>query len=201
MHYIELCINEASHTANSGDPILPTPAAGNSICTPSFERLECLWASVNAIKLWLDAFFTLPPSACLGFSFIFWAQLSRCLVTLYRLSTSADPSWDCQAVRNTVDLLVALDRIADRLEMINNEAGEGSNDGLFVQIFKMGRLFRAWAAVKMASEGEGEGEAAWPYGGCTSTGAGDNMADLNPLMMQSLDFGNDMWLQEVLGFR
>jgi len=164
---------------------------------PGFERLECLWRSVSAIKSWLDVFFTLSPSACVGFSFLFWAQLSRCLVILYRLSTYADPAWDLQAVRNTVDLLLVLDRMADKLELASSEAGERSNDDLFMQIPRMMRMFRAWAGAKMAPE-ETEEEPTWPYNG-TATSAGDNMVDQNQMMMmQSIDFGNDMWLEEIL---
>ena len=97
---------------------------------------------MNAIKSWLDAFFKLPPPACLGCPFLFGAQMSRCLVTLYRLSTYADPAWDCQAVCNTVDLLLVLDRIVEQLEVISNEAGESSTDDLCARIVRMGRMFR-----------------------------------------------------------
>ena len=188
VHYIDLCINETAHTANSDAPLLLTLAASNSSSTPGFERLECLWRSVNAVKSWLDIFFTLSPSACAGFSFIFWAQQSRCLVILYRLSTLADPAWDRQAVRDTVNLLFVLDRIADKLEQTSSEAGERSNDDLFMQISRMTRMFRAQASAKIAP-----GEAIWPNGGSPG-----DMMDQDP-MMQSIDFGNDMWWEDFFG--
>lgn len=197
-HYIELCINETAHTANSDAPLLPASAASCSGSNlPGFERMECLWGSLNAIKSWLDVFFTLSLPLNLGLSFLFWAQLPRCLVVLCRLSTYTDPAWDRQAVRNTVDLLLSLDQVVERLELASSETFERSNDDLFMRLPKFARMFRAWARAKVASE-EVETES-WPYSGVTS---GDcEMVDQNQVLMQSIDFGNDMWLEEIFGRR
>ncbi|KAF8856382.1 hypothetical protein BDZ45DRAFT_475717 [Acephala macrosclerotiorum] len=86
-------------------PLLVMPTSASSSDLPNFERFECLWRSVNAMKSWFDVFDMLPPSACFGMSFLFWAQFARCVVILYKPSTIEDPAWDRTAVRNTVDLL------------------------------------------------------------------------------------------------
>jgi len=104
MHYLELCINEAVHTANSDAPLFDMLASGSSSTLPGFERLECLRSSVNAIKSWIGA--KLAPM--------------------------------------------------------------------------------------------GQEEAAWPWNG-TANSVGLKMADQNHMeMMQSIDFGNDTWLEEFL---
>lgn len=192
LHYIELTINEAVHTANSDGPLLPAPTAGGSI-RPGFERIECLWASVNAIKSYLDSFFTLSPSAYTGISFLFWAQLVRCFVVLYRLSTYEDPSWDREAVRNTVDLLLALDRMTENLELASSEAGEQANDGLLMRLSMLTRMFRARARDKIAPD-EAKQHPDWAY-------SDERMVDQNEMlmMMQSMEFGDNQWLEEVFG--
>ncbi|XXG98168.1 hypothetical protein Hte_004489 [Hypoxylon texense] len=195
MHYIELCINETLHTANSNEPLLATPGKSGSSNMTGFERLECLWRSVNAIKSWLDIFFTLPSITLSSLSFLLRAQLARCLVVLYRLSTLEDPSWDRQAVRSTVDLLLVLDRVADKLEIGSREIGEQSSDEVFIQFSRVIRTFRGWASTKIAPE-EPAVEPTWSYAG-TTPNVGYGMMDSNPMMM--MDIGSERWFEEFLG--
>ncbi|KAK9418998.1 hypothetical protein SUNI508_07519 [Seiridium unicorne] len=88
-----------------------------------FERLECLWRSVENIKSWLDAFYKSPPPALVGLPFHFWSQMIMCVTILKYLSTLADPSWDCQAVRNTIDLTSTMDRMVEKLDLASREPG------------------------------------------------------------------------------
>lgn len=194
MHYIELCINETLHTANSNEPLLATPGNSSSTNMTGFERLECLWRSVNAIKSWLDIFFTLPPITLSGLSFLLRAQLARCLVVLYRLSTLEDPSWDRQAVRSTVDLILVLDRVADKLDIASREIGEQSSDEIFAQFSRVMRTFRGWASTKIAPE-ESAVETTWSYAG-TTPNVGYGIVDNNPMMM--MDIGSERWFEEFL---
>ncbi|KAI1134069.1 putative C6 transcription factor [Hypoxylon sp. FL0543] len=201
VHYIDLCINEAAHTANSDAPLLSTPGPEGSGYISGFERLECLWRSTNAIRSWLDIFFALPPSQFRGFSFPFWAQLARCLVIFCRLSTLEDPAWDRKAVRSTIDLPPALDRIAEKLELASREIGEQSSDDVFSQLSRLMRMFRAWVGSKMASA-DVEERSAWANSD-TATGIGGNTMDQSQNQtMQFFDFGNDGWWEEFsAGFR
>ncbi|KAI1774980.1 putative C6 transcription factor [Hypoxylon cercidicola] len=194
MHYIELCINETLHTANSNEPLLATPGSSSSTNLTGFERLECLWRSVNAIKSWLDIFFSLPPLTLSGLSFLLRAQLARCLVVLYRLSTLEDPSWDRQAVRSTADLLLVLDQVAGKLDIASREIGEQSSDEIFAQFSRIMRTFRAWAVTKIAPE-ESAAEPAWSYAEATPN-VGYGMMDNNPMMM--MDIGSERWFEEFL---
>ncbi|KAI1380534.1 hypothetical protein F4677DRAFT_441846 [Hypoxylon crocopeplum] len=202
LYYIDLCINEAAHTANSNTPLVNTPETSNDGCTSGFERLECLWGSVRAIKSWFDVFFTLSPSTYRGLSFLLWAQLARCLVILYRLSTLEDPAWDRKAVRNMVDLLQVLDRIAEKLEITSHETGEQSNDDLFMQVPRIMRMFRAWAVSKMAHDETGEEPGCDLYSDA-AIGIGDNIiGQTQNQMVGSIDFNNDRWWEEFsIGLR
>ncbi|KAI1412495.1 putative C6 transcription factor [Hypoxylon sp. FL1857] len=201
VHYVDLCINEAAHTANSDMPLLTIPGAGGSDSASGFERLECLWRSANAIKSWLDIFFALPASYFRGLSFPFWAQLARCLVILYRLSTLEDPAWDRKAVRSMVDLPPTLDSIAEKLKLASREVGEQSSDDVFAQTSRLMRRFGALVSSKITPEDAGE-KSAWAYSDATTSMGGDAMDQDQNYMMQLFDLGNDSWWEEFsAGFR
>ncbi|KAI0104065.1 putative C6 transcription factor [Hypoxylon sp. NC0597] len=203
VHYINLCINEAAHTANSDAPLLTTPGVDGSGDGSGFERLECLWRSATAIKSWLDIFFSLPPSQFRGLAFSFWVELARCVVVFCRLATLEDPAWDHKAVRNMVDLPFALDHIAEKMELASREFGERSSDDLFIQLSRLMRMFRARVVSKMTPADIGE-KSTWTYSDAT-TSMGGNCIDENQNqshMMQFFDFGNDTWWEEFsAGFR
>ncbi|KAL4739342.1 hypothetical protein BDV11DRAFT_187807 [Aspergillus similis] len=150
LHYAELSIYETIYAA-SPEPHPPAHPGLSTVCphpaggpfTAGLDRLQCHWRSVDAIKSWLDVFFSLSPVAYIGFSFPFWAQLVRCITVLYRLSIYADPLWDRSAIRRGVDLLRVLDRIADVMQHIGAEAGEQSPHDLFAQITRIAARFQA----------------------------------------------------------
>ncbi|OQD84094.1 hypothetical protein PENANT_c014G00180 [Penicillium antarcticum] len=62
-----------------------------------FERLHCLWQSVENIKSWLDNFYEIPSSKLVGQPFHFWSQMILSITLLKYLSTLKDPDWDFQA--------------------------------------------------------------------------------------------------------
>ncbi|KAI0160957.1 putative C6 transcription factor [Hypoxylon sp. FL1284] len=201
IYYIELCINETLHTANSNEPLLATPGNSSSANNAGYERVECLWRSVNAIKSWFEIFFTFSPQTTAGHSFLLRAQLARCIVILFRLSTLDDPSWDRQAVRNTVDFCLVLDRLCGKLDVASQEIGEQSGEDIYAQFSKLMRSFRGWAATKIAPEEPPAAAAAaaadpsWSYAG-TTPNVGYGMMDGNPLMM--MDFGHEKWFEEFM---
>ncbi|KAH8892008.1 hypothetical protein GQ53DRAFT_794145 [Thozetella sp. PMI_491] len=187
--YVELCIHETAHPSSLSTSLLTTPAASYGGSMPGFERVECLWSSLQAAKAFTDVFTSLPPDTCIGLPFLSWAQYAACIVILYRLSTLEDPGWDCRAVRQTVDLLAVLSAMADRLELTSREAGEGAADDIFAQISGMTHMFRMWASVRLAPE---EPSALVETG--AAAGSGEWLADQEHLMP---DFGNDRWLEEL----
>jgi hypothetical protein len=107
-----------------------------------------------------------------------------------------DPSWNCQAVRNTVDLLVVLDRMADKMEIVSQEVGEKSSNDLFTQIPTMMRVFRIWVGAKIAPHETQEPVSS--YGG-TGIMSDTMMMDSNLMPMPMIDFGNNLWLDEIFG--
>lgn len=102
--------------------------------------------------------------------------MARCIVVLYRLSTLQDPAWDCQAVRDAIDLRQVLDNVVNKLELAGKEAGEKSSDDLLTQFAGRMHTFRAYVSNKFASED----------------------TEMYSDMMESADLGNDVWLEAFL---
>ncbi|KAF2084027.1 hypothetical protein K490DRAFT_50133, partial [Saccharata proteae CBS 121410] len=109
-----------------------------------FQRLECLYSCLNAVKSALDNFFTFPPAAYLGFSFPFFTQLARYIVVLYKLSILDDSLWDTGLVRSTVDVLAVVDRVIWNLQHADVTGGDSAVDGVFA------RSARIFMSVKAA---------------------------------------------------
>lgn len=196
VHYVDLCINETGHTANSDAPLLTTtPYDSDNNQTCGFKPLECLWGSLNAIKSWLDIFFAMSPSQLSGFALPFWVQQARCIVVLYRLSTLENPAWDLKSVREVVDLLPVIDRTAEMLEQAGREHGGQAKDDIFLQVSRLVRMFRIRAATKIAPTFEGE-ESSWGYGD-VAPGVGSNTMTLDrDDMMPLFAFVNDGFWEE-----
>lgn len=165
---------------------------------PGFERLECLWRCVNAIKGWFDGFHEVSPQLYPGLPFFVWAQSIRCITVLKRLSMLQDPAWDCETVRRTVDVLEILDWMAIKMEMASREVGEKSNDDFFM---KMSRILRWCRDMRTQVE---------QYLPADSVGYSiDNTAgiDVNKCVMDQTgigtmpteDFSNELWIQQMFG--
>ena len=114
--------------------------------------MDSLYACVESVKSWFETFFTVHPTAYIGFPFPIFSQLVRCLVTLYRLSALDDPAGDKKGVQKTADLLLILDQIINNMEQVSVLAGLDHNGDLEGDVFfrtaKMLRSIRpGWEAV------------------------------------------------------
>lgn len=81
---------------------------------PHIQRIESMFSCLKAIRGWYDIFFSVPHIDFPGIPFTFYMQLSSIQIALYRLTTSEDPSWDKDLVRNTADLLSLLNQVNDK---------------------------------------------------------------------------------------
>lgn len=107
---------------------------------PGYGRLEILWKSMESLKRWLEAFYRMSPSTCIGLPFHFWSQLVRCTVILKYLSTLDDPAWDCRAVQKDISIVSALETISQKLDETSREASPESDDDAYRLLSKlMGR--------------------------------------------------------------
>ncbi|KLJ07841.1 hypothetical protein EMPG_16670 [Blastomyces silverae] len=203
--YVELYINHLAYSISADSPPPNTPGRqGDGGIVQGFERLECLWQSVENIKSWLDDFYKIPCSKLAGQPFHFWSQMILSITLLKYLSTLRDPEWDCQVVRNTVHLISTMDCLLQKLELSSKEPELQCDDHLLKYLSKLLTRCRVWGEARwnMASQAQdvettpGPGRSANP----DTTLHSHPIPDLDQMVwMQSMDLGNDQWFEDVLG--
>ncbi|KAI1306632.1 hypothetical protein F5Y03DRAFT_136079 [Xylaria venustula] len=203
VQYVELYINQLAYSVSFESPLLDISRQGTGGgLLPGFQRLECLWRSVECIKLWLDNFYKVSPSELVGFPFHFWAQMIQCITILKYLSVLADPNWDCQAVRNTVDLISTMDGITQQLDIASKEPDLQHDDSLFQLISRLLCRCRAWADAwwNYTPPIQNTNEDSYQIAEPSSAGHRQIVPDLDQMVwMQSMDLDDDGWIESILG--
>lgn len=95
-------------------PLYPLDRAPGPPGSVDFERTECFYACLNAIKGCLDNFFSVTDEEILGYPMPVHLHFSRCTHILYRLLLMDDPAWNRSAISSTIDLFDTLERCAER---------------------------------------------------------------------------------------
>ncbi|OBT78006.1 hypothetical protein VF21_03127 [Pseudogymnoascus sp. 05NY08] len=204
-HYVELYINQLSYSISCDSPPLnlsgPLSDGGH---LPGFERLKCLWGSVESIKSWLNNFHNFSPPDLVGLPFHFWSQMILCVTILKYLSVLEDPAWNRQDVRNAVDLVAAIDLMIQKLDRVCIESSLQCDDSLFNLLSKLLAKCRVWAdgrlsrACQMPDAEAGLNQGAGP-GETSHSSSGSSIPDLDQMMwMQSMDLENDRWFEDAL---
>lgn len=129
-------------------------------------------------------------------------------ITLLKyLSTLKDPDWDCQAVRNTVHLISAMDSMRQKLDLSSREPElQQCSDHLLKYLSKLLARCRVWGESRwnMGTQVAGT-EArmtrnASPDANSQSHEQGHTIPGLDQMIwMQSMDLGNEQWFEDVLG--
>ncbi|CAI7653043.1 unnamed protein product [Penicillium glandicola] len=170
---------------------------GDSGTLLGFERLDCLWQSVENIKSWLDNFYKIPCSKLVGQPFHFWSQMILSITLLKYLSTLRDPEWDCQAVRNTVHLISTMDCMLQKLDLSSKEPELQCNDHLLKFLSKLLSKCQVWAEARWNMSSQIQNGDLRP---CQNDSHSNHIPDLDQMVwMQSMDLGNDQWFEEILG--
>lgn len=113
---------------------------------PGAQRIDSMHSCLRACRAWYDLFFSLPAPEMPGLPFAFYVEMSQTQVALYRLTTSEDPDWDKEILRNTADLLSILDKTTEKcmeaaeLYPVETEDEEGT---LFTKAAKIMRNIKA----------------------------------------------------------
>jgi hypothetical protein len=101
------------------------------------------------VKSWFDVYFLILPAEYIGFPFIIFSQLTRCLIVLFKLSTLDDPAWDKSFVRNTADVILILNQAIFNLRQVNWLA-KLEDDNPEVNVFSRGA--DSYEAIRMRWE-------------------------------------------------
>lgn len=112
---------------------------------------------------------------------------------LHRLSTFEDPAWDRTVVRETVDILVVLERLVDSFRVLQGMCVESTEAELFGKMAKVFEWVRNMSKSKLVGAEEGDK-------GCGNervATVGEEFPDVGmPDLMGGVD---DAWLNEMLG--
>ncbi|GKU11314.1 unnamed protein product [Fusarium langsethiae] len=171
---------------------------------PVNQRIESMYACLRAIRAWYDVFFGIPVEEVAGVPFAVYIQLSQIQIALYRLTTSEDPAWDKEVVRNTADLLVLLDQVIDfftRIDSVYKMKVSAGEETVFLMGAKIMRNIRnSWEPI-LSRHLSGVPLSA------ANQGAVQSMPAPNPPDQQSIDmaavnmmdFGDITWMSDVFG--
>ena len=155
-----------------------------------FPERKSLIAGFESIKSWFDVFFTITPAAYIGFPFSILSQLLRCSMTLYRLTTLVDPSWDENGVWKTADPLLILDRVINNLEQATILAGLDNSGSLEKDVFsRAAQMFRSLRPGWEAKMGPDD---------LSTITIPQNCNDTFPPDALEVDFLDNDWLMDLL---
>lgn len=200
--YVELYINQQAYSIRQDSFPFGLPGKrGESGSLLGFERLKCLWQSVENIRAWLDDFHQISPSKLVGQPFHFWSQMILSITLLKYLSTLKDPEWDFQAVRTTVPLIPTLDSMLQNLELSAKDPRLQCDDHLINFLAKLLTKCRLWAEARwMTPQVPGVDPSSCQGVGDTPLNHNEQLPDLNRIFwMQSMNLGDEQWFQDVLG--
>ncbi|KAL4775831.1 hypothetical protein BDW60DRAFT_176873 [Aspergillus nidulans var. acristatus] len=196
LHYVELSIHETAFTAN----IIPHSINTNNPIGP--DAVDCMWHSLLAIKSWDTIYRRMPPGDHMRWSITQWIQLSRAVVTLYRLSTHPAPDWNRDAVYKTLNIVDVFTHIrASFDQLVPNPGGPFPND-FWAHGWLLGRAITTWLhAPGRLHPPNADEQAAWAQASGSHNGEqvlstwNPPGAALQPQPLQeSLQFTNPAWI-------
>ncbi|KAH7159860.1 hypothetical protein B0J13DRAFT_115092 [Dactylonectria estremocensis] len=171
---------------------------------PAQPRIESMYACLKAARAWYDNFLSIPLNDVPGSPFSVYVQLSQIQVALYRLTTSEDPAWDKDLVRNTADLLVLLDQTIEMFVKLDKIYHLKANDGeetIYIKGAKIMRNIRtSWEPAILRHLGgiptpnSQDMANPQPMEVAETTQPTFNLSDAN-----SMDFGDMTWMTDVFG--
>lgn len=201
--YVELYINQLGYSISRNSPPLDLSGQrSDGRILIGFERLQCLWQSVENIKAWLDGFYKIPSSKLVGQPFHFWSQMILSITLLKYLSVLDDPDWDCHAVRNTIHLITTVDCMLQKLDLSSREPELQCKDHLLKYLSKLLSRSRMWTEARWNTASQVQDVETRPCRGSSPDAISHNnyIPGLDQMdWIQSMDLGDDKWFEDVLG--
>ncbi|KAF7564118.1 hypothetical protein G7046_g61 [Stylonectria norvegica] len=169
---------------------------------PDAQRVESMFTCLKSARAWFDVFFSIPLLDVPGSPFSLFIQLSQVQVALYRLTTSEDPCWDKDLVRNTADLLVILDQTIERFLAVDeayNLKVDEVEPTLFVKGAKIMRNIKnSWEPALSRHLGS---SLPTPNSQVMTSQSAEaaNMPENMEIDPNALDFNDMTWMTDVFG--
>ncbi|KAH9900205.1 hypothetical protein F4778DRAFT_740680 [Xylariomycetidae sp. FL2044] len=139
----------------------------------SIQGLEILYACLNSINVAVENIFKIPPVALTGLSFPFFTHMARCIMILYKLTTSStEPILNESFVRSTVDVLAVMDKLIGNFQQTSSDEASSYISSNAVRVLDSIRSYMAanldggtrLEVPRPARENDATFEAMWPDG-------------------------------------
>ncbi|KAL3460100.1 hypothetical protein BJX64DRAFT_263698 [Aspergillus heterothallicus] len=213
-YYIELGIHTSAFVPQGsletpGSSPTPATAASTNLSTgSSWERIECMRGTLQAIQSWIESFYQIPTADYSYTPMVLWTQFARALVNLYRLSTFTDPQWNPDVVTQTLSLLEIVESVGQRVDQVAEVgAQQGQRDYFWGRVAGLSQLIRSWLREQMVGDDSDESPSAWVGGGAggqAESSSSQSIAQslpsqwgMNNELVGSLAYGNEAWLQTL----
>ncbi|KAL4791436.1 hypothetical protein BDV19DRAFT_401197 [Aspergillus venezuelensis] len=92
------------------------------------HRFTCIYSCLQAVKLWVETFLSLPAGSYIGLSTLNHNEMMRCLMNICRLAICDHPEWDGTLLHENINVSVALEETSKRFAMARGAAGMESGD-------------------------------------------------------------------------
>jgi hypothetical protein len=155
---------------------------------PQFQRLEALYACLEAIKAFFDIYLSVPVIQYFSFTMPAWSHITSCMIVLQLLSTFNYPGWNLNYVRETLDFKDIINRLVEKFEMVRSEPG--CEDTV---VFT--RISHKLQSIQSYIEAKASDPSIIPGPEITSRGFRD------PLITNGgdfTDFFDEVWLRDIL---
>jgi len=129
--------------------------------TAHVTHFDLLTSCLEASKVYFDHLISLPPPQYRRLSFVEWTRVPYAIVVLSKLAFGVHkvPSWDLQAVRETVPLALYLELLCYRMQsMTNSTVGAQQQPDFFHSLRTLFEQTRGWYEQKVRSEDGRVGE-------------------------------------------
>ncbi|KAL3440265.1 hypothetical protein BJX65DRAFT_290824 [Aspergillus insuetus] len=103
-------------------------AAGSPFSIQANHRFSCIYACLQAVKSWVEAFLSLAPGSYVGLSTLSHNEMMRCLMYICRLAICDHPEWDGTLLHATINVSLALEETGKRFSQARSAAGMESGD-------------------------------------------------------------------------
>ncbi|KAG8159035.1 hypothetical protein KVR01_011478 [Diaporthe batatas] len=199
-HFTELLILESS-IAHLQQPLRRAPLSD----TADLRRFEVYQGQLNSIRSWLNTFHTTDFRLYGDMVFFSYSELVRVMVCLHKLTTLDNPPWYSPAVRKSLDLIPALDKLIATFEQLRaaatavsppGAAGEDEAFGWAISVFQS--MKATWKDEVAALDDVGGGGGADLLGG---DGGGFLTAPAYGSSYGSAFGSGDAWLTDMFNMR
>ncbi|KAK6951651.1 hypothetical protein Daesc_006174 [Daldinia eschscholtzii] len=190
----------------STHPHRPTGVSSTGSGGIDLGKMDAYYASLQASKACLENFLRFELSEYPAISLSITLHFGRAAQTLYRLMVVDDPEWDRSIVKNTIDMMAALEQAANNFTQVSNVCGlENSSDPDNMDYYtRAGLALRstipAWSStLEQVNLGAGVGSAVPEGTGVAATAATSYQVQAQVLPeLTSLEWLDDPWLSDML---